>query len=119
MVWWLGSLVSTLAFSGELTGTVVDTAGQPVADVYVVAFDRRMDYTVTTTDEQGEYAITGLNPGPHRLRVIPTLEQNLAEQWTPGTLEVCAAHRYPLPSSDSVDTVSALVDPESPCPTLG
>lgn len=56
----------SLALAGDLSGTVRDSAAQPVAGVAVTIPELGLS---VTTDENGRYSFTGLDAGEHRLAV--------------------------------------------------
>jgi protocatechuate 3,4-dioxygenase beta subunit len=66
----LGRAAVAQAVSGVAAGTVTDTAGTPVAGAKVVAmnFDTGIVKRVMT-DDRGNYAIDGLRPGAHKIRI--------------------------------------------------
>lgn len=54
------------AHAGDLSGTVRDSAAQPVAGVAVTLPELGLS---ATTDEDGRYQFTGLSAGEHRIAV--------------------------------------------------
>ncbi len=103
MIFWFAS-----AFAAEMTGTVVDAAGEPVANAYVLAYDRRLSYTYSTTDETGAYRIQDLQPGTYRMRVLPPNSSPLVERWYPEGYDACAAEKLTL--EDSLDLAWQLTE---------
>lgn len=69
-----------------ITGTVTDNTGQGVKEVKVEVFDSDFLWlATTTTDPDGNYSISGLEPGLYRLRFSPAvLSGYYSMQWYSG-----------------------------------
>ncbi len=66
-----GGVDFSLLPAGRISGRVTAAAdGAPLAGIYVEAFDWTGDWRglASTTDEEGNFTIGGLDPGPYRLR---------------------------------------------------
>ena len=63
---------AVLTPGGSVTGTVLNKAGQPMANAFVQAYtpDGSLVTRATTTDAAGKYSIKGLTSGSYKLRVI-------------------------------------------------
>ena len=65
---WFGLFSTCLAASGQVSGTVTDALGRPVAEVSVAlrdGSDRRVVQAVT--DKRGQFTLTAPKPGPYVL----------------------------------------------------
>src|SRR5712692_8033638 len=70
MLVWL-SFVS-FAFASDITGVVHDALGNPVADVQITCRDLSgKPVAQATTNDDGQYCITGLAPGTYSCSAIP------------------------------------------------
>jgi len=67
-----------------LEGSVLDEAGKPVPEAFVVAYrrDMRSDFVTAYTDPQGHYAIRGVGDGPFRVHV-DAVQRGLVRMRTP------------------------------------
>ncbi len=91
-MWWVGA-----ALAGELTGTVTDSRGDPVAGAIVALYDVRLDLTIGYTGAYGAYAFD-LPPGTWRIRVVAPQGVNLAERYHPDASAICDATRVVTPA---------------------
>ena len=89
--------------SGSISGTVVDSNGEPVEDCNVVAESTRGGQT-SQTDAQGRFRIGGLAPGKYRIKATPDKPQSPPEIRTDGTLEAHYSQTY---YPNSVDEAGA------------
>ncbi|QDS88636.1 hypothetical protein EC9_28270 [Rosistilla ulvae] len=53
--------------AGNLNGSIVDVAGQPVQGATVVIGQQTEHVTTVKTNERGEYSVQGLNPGVYQV----------------------------------------------------
>jgi hypothetical protein len=107
---------------GVISGQITDEVGEPIAGVWVAAIrsmwwqNKRQlasDGPMATTDEEGEYRITGLMPGTH-LVVARTLEKWIADSsrrdetmsyapsYFPGVAELSQALRMTVKSGEEL-----------------
>ncbi len=56
--------------AGEITGTVLDPAGQPIAGAIVVVKVGGVEYRSTTTMIDGSYVLTPLPPGAYDVEIV-------------------------------------------------
>jgi hypothetical protein len=63
---------ATLAAGGSITGTLLNKAGQPMANAFLQAYtpDGSLVTRATSTDAAGKYTIAGLTSGNYTLRVL-------------------------------------------------
>lgn len=76
----LAGLTSTANFSlqsqpGSITGTVLDTNSNPIANALIEAIQGNAILSTTSTDNLGHYVLTGLAPGSYVLRASANLFQ--------------------------------------------
>jgi hypothetical protein len=85
-----GNLHFALTPEGSISGRVTDADGQPVEDVELRAESDFVsaDSPRATTDATGKFRLSGLAPGPYRLRAIPRNTYSPPEQRTDGTTDV-------------------------------
>jgi hypothetical protein len=68
---------ASLSPGGRISGRVTGPNGEPVVDALVFGYPghiQEMASNVAFTDENGNYTMTGLSPGPHRLEFVDSLE---------------------------------------------
>ncbi len=96
-------LLFTPAFAATLSGTVLDEAGTPLADVDVVAYDQRLNYAGASTTTDGGYLLTSLPPGRYRLRAMPPDGDPRVDRFLPDTWDFCAAEVVEVDSGTRFD----------------
>jgi protocatechuate 3,4-dioxygenase beta subunit len=116
---------------GVISGQITDELGEPIAGVWVAAIrsmwwqnrrQRASDGPLTTTDEEGEYRITGLMPGTHVV-VARTMEKWVADtsgreemmsyapSYFPGVAELSQAVRVTVNTGEELRNISFSVVP--------
>ncbi|MFK7929151.1 MAG: carboxypeptidase regulatory-like domain-containing protein [Myxococcota bacterium] len=106
MIWWFAAS----AWAGTLSGTVTDLEGEPIAGVFLAAYDGalRQGESVGPTGIDGRFSVE-LEPGLFRLRVVPGMAINHVESWFPGdTEDVCQARVLEVPGEGRVQADIAL-----------
>lgn len=80
------------ALAASLSGTVLsDPEGEPLEGVAVVAWDLRLDYSFTYTDEEGRYSFDALAAGGYRVQAITPDEMNRVPRFYPHARSYCDA----------------------------
>lgn len=106
-------LLTSLALGATLEGRVTDEFGEPLAGVYVVAYDGaiRQAGLDGPTGPDGRYQVE-VPPGRMRLRVVPGNEVNRVEAWIPGdSREICDATVFVASDEEAVDVGSVALFP--------
>jgi carboxypeptidase family protein len=91
--------------TGSITGRVLDSDGQPVEGINVIAEVAGRNERSAATDDRGVFRIGGLRPGRFRVKAQPTNLPFPAEIRTDGTAE---AHYSPTYHPDALDSKNAL-----------
>ncbi len=95
-----------LAGGGTLGGTVRDSSsGAGVPDAIVVAYDLRLSYEYTVTDDTGAWSLPDLPAGSWRLRVLPADADDHVSRFWPATRDFCTAERVQVDEGATVDSV--------------
>jgi hypothetical protein len=97
--------VSTVA---ELSGTVLDADGAPVAGAIAVAYDQRLQYVYGYTDPDGRFDLVDVPPNWYRVRILPPMADNLVEAWAGGGLLVCPSDVFDVREADAAGIDFAL-----------
>ena len=84
----------TLVPGGAISGRVVDSTGEPMAAIPVVAEGGWMSPAAAFTDENGHFRLSGLLPGRYRVHAAPMKIPMPPEKRTDGTQEVHYAATY-------------------------
>lgn len=71
-----------------IDGIVTTADGAPVPGAAVVAYDARLSYTWSESGDDGRYSLE-VPEGDHRIRVLPSMLDNLQEVWWPTGMNVC------------------------------
>jgi uncharacterized protein YjdB/protocatechuate 3,4-dioxygenase beta subunit len=75
----------TLEAGGLIAGKVIDPAGKPVADAYVIVWDPDTDaYGWAWTDKDGNFITTGLPAGSYEMDIYPPEGANLVRAYITG-----------------------------------
>lgn len=69
-----------LAFAGGITGVVTDEAGNPLADMCVETFDGAV-WRWAYTQDNGFYAIDGINPGTNKVAFFDCVSGDYRYEW--------------------------------------
>jgi hypothetical protein len=73
----VADLETHLSPGGRISGRVTGPDGEPVVDAFVFGYPSTSEQevgNVAFTDENGDYVMTGLSPGEHRLEFVDALE---------------------------------------------
>jgi protocatechuate 3,4-dioxygenase beta subunit len=85
----------TLIPAGSITGHVLDAAGEPMESITVTAEGGWIGgVNSVTTDDTGNFRLSGLSPGKYRVRAAPMNLPFPPEHRTDGTQEVHHASTY-------------------------
>lgn len=90
---------AALTAGGQISGTVTDgTTNGPAAGVSVEAVDAKgYEYSMATTDSQGQYTLPGLSPSTtYRVEFFPAQGSSLASEFYPGGASTEAAALVPV-----------------------
>ncbi|RME21564.1 MAG: hypothetical protein D6798_17845 [Deltaproteobacteria bacterium] len=102
----VSSVPAAHAGGGTVHGTVRDSAtGAGIADAIVVAYDLRLAYQVTVSDNDGTWTLDDLPAGSWRLRVLPADDDDHVSRFWPATRDFCAAERLQVEEGGRVDDV--------------
>ncbi|MEZ6131456.1 MAG: carboxypeptidase-like regulatory domain-containing protein [Planctomycetaceae bacterium] len=89
-----------LAAQGDLTGTIVNEQGQPLADMPVQIVHDRKVVAMVKSDATGRYSVKGLRGGLHMVRTVNN--QTLCRFWNAGAAPPAASRSLTLTSSSTV-----------------
>lgn len=89
------------ALAASLTGVVRDVDGGALEGVVVTAYDERLAYASTLTDEEGQWSLEGLPAGRYRVRAV-ALGQPYADRFIPGVWDFCTAEVLPLSEDEEL-----------------
>ncbi len=82
-------LLAGIARAATIEGQVTTADGSPLPGASVIAYDARLSYVYTETADDGTYALLDVPDGEHRIRVLPSMLDNVQESWWPEGLNVC------------------------------
>lgn len=88
--------LGAVALAAEVSGTVVDDAGDPIAGVTVYAIDARLGYAADTSASDGTFAIAGLPDNPYRVLARPPETVDHPDQYYPSGWEYCDGRPFDL-----------------------
>lgn len=95
--------------AGTVSGHVVAfPEGAPLEGVQVLARDPRGASAAGTTDSDGAFLITGVDPGRVRVQVVPPPEMNRIGAYAGDVNAFCAADTHPL--TDEAPVVGLLIE---------
>jgi len=89
-----------LTSQGDLTGTVVDDLGQPLADMPVQIVHDRKVIALVKSDAAGNYSVRGLRGGIHLVRTVN--KQTLCRFWNASAAPPAASQSLTLATSSTV-----------------
>src|SRR5262245_34682863 len=94
---------------GSISGTVTDSGGAPVADVFVSA-DSGLASDGVTTSAGGQYTITGLPAGDYRVQFSPTSDSGLIREFYNDTTDLDAAAWVTVVVGETTDAIDAVLE---------
>ncbi|MCB9759221.1 MAG: carboxypeptidase regulatory-like domain-containing protein [Alphaproteobacteria bacterium] len=104
-------LAAIPAHAGTLEGVVQDTAGEPVAGIYVIAYDTRLNYASAVSTTAGRFSIVGLPGGIYRLRALAPADVDHPQRFWPDSWGYCDGEPIPLAEADTVDGLDFALGP--------
>jgi len=96
--------------TGSISGTVVDSNGEPMENCNVFVESARGGQS-SQTDAQGRFRIGGLMPGKYRIEATPDEPQTPPEIRTDGTLDIHYSQTYYPNSVDEAGAAKISVEP--------
>ncbi len=88
----------TLPNGGILQGTVTNSKGEPIPNVWMEIYQDNSRVRAIYTNEQGVYTVLGLRTGDYQLYLLPNTNSNYLPVYYNGTLN----------GADSLETASAI-----------
>ncbi len=104
-------LLALTAGAAELSGTLVDEAGEPLTGGLAIAYDQRFGYLYAEVDADGAWQIEGLPANPYRVRFLSPYDRDAVEAWWGGGFDVCAAEVLDLSAPDASKRLDQVLEP--------
>ncbi|NCA82473.1 MAG: hypothetical protein EOM72_06960 [Opitutae bacterium] len=108
----IGNVDVELALAGHITGALVDSGGNPVAEADIVAHQFLNGAwnirTYTNADATGAFNLAGLAPGAYRVMFLPW-SSALASQWFSNSATLASARDIVLGPAATVSNVNARI----------